>query len=124
MLWDRGYWQCPNPEQGFRKGKLDFTLEGEKLSGSWILTRMRPREGDKRTNWLLIKHRDAAARSGRKNTILAEDHSVASKRSMDEITAGIGKKPKSFMTARARPSPKAVSKSAAAHAKALSSPKT
>ena len=111
MLWDRGYWQCPNPEEGLRKGKLDFTLEGEKLSGGWILARMRHRDGDKRANWLLIKHRDASARSRRKNTILAEDHSVASNRSMDEITAGTGKKPKPFMTARARHSAKTVSRS-------------
>jgi bifunctional non-homologous end joining protein LigD len=119
MLWDRGYWECPNPEERLRKGKLDFTLEGEKLSGGWILTRMRPREGDKRTNWLLIKHRDKAARTGKKNAILEEDHSVASSRSMEEIAAGKGKKPKPFMTARARHSAKAVwkSKSAAARTK-------
>jgi bifunctional non-homologous end joining protein LigD len=78
MLWDRGYWECENPQDGYRKGKLDFSLEGDKLSGGWILTRMRPRQGEKRTNWLLIKHRDAASREGRKNTILENDLSVAS----------------------------------------------
>ena len=31
---------------------LDFTLDGEKLRGGWILTRMRKREGEKRTDWL------------------------------------------------------------------------
>jgi bifunctional non-homologous end joining protein LigD len=109
MVWDRGFWKCPDPEEGFRKGKLDFTLEGEKLSGGWILTRMRPREGEKRTNWLLIKHRDAAARTGKKNTILSEDHSVASDRSMEEIAEGKGKGPKPFIAAaRTRRSAKAV----------------
>jgi hypothetical protein len=64
MVWDRGYWDCDDPERAYEKGKLDFTLEGEKLHGGWILTRMRKREGEKRTNWLLIKHRDEFAREG------------------------------------------------------------
>ena len=103
MLWDRGYWECEDPQDSDRKGKLDFSLEGDKLSGGWILTRMRPRHGEKRTNWLLIKHRDAASREGRKNTILENDLSVASDRSMDEIAEGNGKGPKPFMSAaRAR----------------------
>ena len=51
---------------------------------------MRKRDGEKRTNWLLIKHRDEFAREGKKNKILNEDTSVASGRSMDEITAGKG----------------------------------
>src|SRR3954451_17777693 len=121
MLWDRGYWECENPQGSYRKGKLDFTLEGDKLSGSWILTRMRPRPGEKRTNWLLIKHRDEASREGRKNTILEDDRSVASGRSMDEITLGKGEGPKPFMSAaRARRPAKAVwgSKRATAVARA------
>jgi bifunctional non-homologous end joining protein LigD len=120
MLWDRGYWECENPQQSYRKGKLDFTLEGDKLSGGWILTRMRPREGEKRTNWLLIKHRDEASREGSKNTILKDDRSVASDRSMDEIAEGKGKGPKPFMSAASGRRPaKAVwgSKSAAAGAR-------
>ena len=72
----------------------------QKLHGGWILTRMRKREGEKRTNWLLIKHRDEFAREGKKNSILDEDTSVASSRSMDEITAGKGSGPKPFVTAK------------------------
>src|ERR1043165_2362798 len=63
MLWDRGTWESDDPEAGFKKGDLKFTLHGEKLHGSWVLVRMRhDRTGGKRTNWLLIKHRDDAAR--------------------------------------------------------------
>ena len=59
MLWDRGYWEGEDPDKGFAKGDLKFTLEGGKLHGSWVLVRMRhDRTGGKRTNWLLIKHRD------------------------------------------------------------------
>ena len=100
MVWDRGFWDCEAPKQAYSKGKLDFTLEGEKLHGGWILTRMRQREGEKRTNWLLIKHRDAFAREGKKNRVLDEDRSVASGRSMDEITESNGRKPKPFATAK------------------------
>ena len=105
MVWDRGHWDCEDPKRAYTKGKLDFTLEGEKLHGGWILTRMRKREGEKRTNWLVIKHRDEFAREGKKNRILDEDTSVASNRSMDEIAAGKGRGPKSFVTKKASRAP-------------------
>jgi bifunctional non-homologous end joining protein LigD len=101
QLWDRGYWESPDPERGFKKGDLKFTLEGEKLHGSWVLVRMRTdRNGGKRTNWLLIKHRDEFAKEGNANKILDADQSVASGRSMDQIAAGKGSAPKPFMTAK------------------------
>ncbi len=63
QLWDRGYWESDDPDKGFKKGDLKFTLHGDKLHGSWVLVRMRhDRDGGKRTNWLLIKHRDEYAR--------------------------------------------------------------
>lgn len=101
QLWDRGYWDSDDPEKGFRKGDLKFTLHGDKLHGSWVLVRMRhDRSGGKRTNWLLIKHRDEYAREGKANNILDEDESVASGRSMDQIASGKGRAPKPFMTAK------------------------
>ncbi len=101
QLWDRGYWDADNPGRGFEKGDLKFTLHGEKLGGSWVLVRMRhDRFGGKRTNWLLIKHRDDFAREGEANTVLDADKSVASGRTMDQIAAGKGKAPKPFMTAK------------------------
>jgi bifunctional non-homologous end joining protein LigD len=99
QLWDRGYWESDDPEKGFAKGDLKFTLHGDKLHGSWVLVRMRhDRSGGKRTNWLLIKHRDDYAREGDDNDILEKDRSVASGRSLDQIAAGKGKPPKPFMT--------------------------
>jgi bifunctional non-homologous end joining protein LigD len=121
MVWDRGYWDCDDPERAYDKGKLHFTPEGGKLHGGWILTRMRKREGEKRTNWLLIKHRDEFAREGKKNKILDEDSSVASSRSMDEITAGKGRGPKPFVIAKKSRAPaKAEWKSHRASARASS----
>ena len=100
QLWDRGTWDADDPERGFKKGDLKFTLHGDKLHGSWVLVRMRnDRNGGKRTNWLLIKHRDEFAKAGEENIILDEDQSVASGRSMAQIAAGKGKAPKPFMTA-------------------------
>ncbi|WP_334538367.1 DNA ligase D [Bradyrhizobium sp. AZCC 2230] len=101
MLWDRGTWDSDNPEAGFKKGDLKFTLHGEKLHGSWVLVRMRnDRTGGKRTNWLLIKHRDEYASES--EDILAEDKSVASGRAMEQIAGGKGRAPKPFMLAKGR----------------------
>jgi bifunctional non-homologous end joining protein LigD len=101
QLWDRGYWESDDPERGFKKGDLKFTLHGEKLHGSWVLVRMKgDRFGGKRTNWLLIKHRDEFAKEGEDNDILEMDRSVASGRSMDQIAAGKGRAPKPFMLAK------------------------
>jgi bifunctional non-homologous end joining protein LigD len=103
QLWDRGYWVSDDPQKGFKKGDLKFTLYGDKLGGSWVLVRMRhDRDGGKRTNWLLIKHRDEFAREGKANEILDADRSVASGRTIDEIAKGKGKAPKPFMTAKSK----------------------
>ena len=99
QLWDRGTWESDDPDRGFKKGDLKFTLHGDKLHGSWVLVRMQhDRSGGKRTNWLLIKHRDDYAREGEANDILEEDRSVASGRTMAQIESGKGKAPKPFMT--------------------------
>jgi bifunctional non-homologous end joining protein LigD len=101
MLWDRGYWESDDPESGFKKGDLKFTLHGDKLHGSFVLVRMRnDRTGGKRTNWLLIKHRDEFVKEGEANDILDQDRSVASGRSMQQIAQGKGRAPKPFMLAK------------------------
>ena len=101
QLWDRGTWESDDPERSFKKGDLKFTLHGDRLHGSWVLVRMKSdRHGGKRTNWLLIKHRDEFASEGDGESILAEDRSVASGRSMAEIAAGKGRAPKPFMLAK------------------------
>ncbi len=98
MIWDRGRWIPEgDPHRGYAKGHLDFVLDGEKLHGRWHLVRMRPRQGDRQSNqhenWLLIKGKDDAARSGRGKDILEEmPLSAATGRSIDEIAEGKGKK--------------------------------
>jgi bifunctional non-homologous end joining protein LigD len=109
QLWDRGYWVPEGgrtPQAAFDSGDLKFTLEGMRLHGSWVLVRMRAdRYGGKRTNWLLIKHRDADARPGDADELLKEDRSVASGRTMQQIADGTGKRPKPFMLATTQAAP-------------------
>jgi bifunctional non-homologous end joining protein LigD len=64
LLWDRGVWipEDPDPREALRKGRLHFRLDGEKLHGSWILTRTRG--NDDKPAWLLIKRNDEEARPG------------------------------------------------------------
>ena len=101
QLWDRGYWEPEGdrtPEEAFASGDLKFVLDGERLHGGWVLVRMKwDRSGGKRTNWLLIKHRDEFAQDGKGEAILAEDRSIASGRPMAKIAAGKGRGPKPFM---------------------------
>jgi bifunctional non-homologous end joining protein LigD len=102
MLWDRGYWEpegTKTPEQALAKGDFKFTLEGERLHGGFVLVRMaNDRDRGKRTNWLLIKHRDEFAVPASGAAVLEEnDTSVASGRPMEAIAAGKGRQPKPFM---------------------------
>jgi len=63
LLWDRGVWtpEDRDPLEALRQGRLHFRLHGEKLAGSWILTRTRGAED--KPQWLLIKRNDEHARS-------------------------------------------------------------
>lgn len=102
MLWDRGYWEPEgdmSPEHALKKGDLKFVLDGDRLKGSFVLVRMKKdRDGDKRTNWLLIKHHDDTAVDGNGDAILERKKtSVASGRAMSAIASGRGRKPKPFM---------------------------
>ncbi|PYS68382.1 MAG: hypothetical protein DMF69_20375 [Acidobacteria bacterium] len=53
MVWDYGTY-APEKDEDVSAAlkKLKFTLNGEKLKGSWVLVRTRGRQ------WLLLKHRD------------------------------------------------------------------
>jgi bifunctional non-homologous end joining protein LigD len=89
MLWDRGRWIAEgDPAEAYRNGRLRFRLEGEKLSGSWVLTRMNPKPGESKPAWLLIKSDDDAARSDEEPDVTEDAPlSVASGRDLEEIAA-------------------------------------
>jgi bifunctional non-homologous end joining protein LigD len=94
MVWDRGTWTPDgDPDVGYRQGNLKFTLNGDKLHGRWVLVRTRSTKyGGKRGDqaWLLIKEKDAYARSKQSPIVDTAPNSVASGRSMEAI-AEIGK---------------------------------
>jgi len=85
VIWDEGKWiPESDPVRGMEKGHLAFTLEGHKLAGRWHLVRLKPRRGEKRDNWLLIKVDDDFARDDEDILETAPD-SVKSGRSVEEI---------------------------------------
>jgi bifunctional non-homologous end joining protein LigD len=82
---------------------MKLVFAGQKLKGSWVLVRMKgDRFGGKRTNWLLIKHRDEWAKDGDADKLLNKDRSAASGRTMGQIARGEGKAPESFMLSKSR----------------------
>lgn len=113
MIWDRGYWS-PTMEgsaaTALRDGELKFVLAGDKMKGGFVLVRMaKDRTGGKRINWLLIKHKDEWARPGHGDALLTKSRSVASGRTMSQITKGQGNGPQPFVDAlRAAARPDAI----------------
>ena len=90
MIWDNGTWEpeVEDVDAALKKGDLKFTLHGKKLHGSWVLVRLRPRPGEKRASWLLIKHRDEYA--GTEDIAETQPRSVVSKRILVEIARDEG----------------------------------
>lgn len=91
-VWDRGIWKCiGDPVGSYKKGKLKFELEGEKLGGLWNLVRTH-QEG-KSKPWFLIKHQDSAAKPEAEFDVVKElPDSVLSDRTI--IPKKRGKQPK------------------------------
>lgn len=80
IVWDKGLWlPLADPEEGYRKGKLHFALQGHKLGGRWTLVRMKGKECERQPPWLLIKEADDFARKQEElDIVTARPDSVAS----------------------------------------------
>jgi DNA ligase D len=89
IVWDRGTWiPMGDADADYRKGALKFRLSGEKLGGGWMLVRLKPKEGERGDNWLLIKERDPFARPGSAAAIVEErPESVLSGRLVEDLAA-------------------------------------
>ena len=89
IIWDRGTWEpLGDPHEGLARGDFKFQLRGEKLRGLWVLVHMKPRPGEKREMWLLIKEKDEFARVHEGYDVLAEEpRSVVSGRTIEEVGA-------------------------------------
>jgi bifunctional non-homologous end joining protein LigD len=90
MIWDRGLWtpENANVDAALARGELKLSLAGEKLHGSWVMIRTRPRPGQTRAAWLLIKHRDQWATA--EDVTETAPRSVVSKRLLIEIARDEG----------------------------------
>jgi bifunctional non-homologous end joining protein LigD len=87
IVWDRGIWiPQGDPAAAYKKGRMKFELQGEKLSGVWNL--VRTNIDGKQEQWFLIKHQDGSARSlaeydvvsDRPNSVLSERTLIPKKR--------------------------------------------
>ncbi len=87
IVWDRGTWTpLGDAHKAYRKGHMEFELDGEKLKGRWHLVRMHGKPGEKRENWLLIKGDDEEARHEGGPDILEErPESAKTGRQLEEV---------------------------------------
>src|SRR5713226_1280914 len=61
MVWDRGTFAVEgalDAVQQLQRGEIKFSLNGEKLRGSFVLVKLK--RSEKGNEWLMIKHKDAA----------------------------------------------------------------
>jgi bifunctional non-homologous end joining protein LigD len=89
IVWDQGRWIPEgDPRADYARGRLTFTLEGERLKGKWHLVRTRGKPGERNEQWLLLKSDDEAARTSEDPDILEEETtSLKSGRTIEELAA-------------------------------------
>src|SRR5258708_17492911 len=84
MVWDRGTFHLEGNLDALKqleKGEIKFSLNGEKLKGSFVLVKLK--QSEKGNEWLMIKHKDAAEDSSW--SIDEHDGSALSGRTIEEI---------------------------------------
>jgi bifunctional non-homologous end joining protein LigD len=84
MVWDRGTFRLEGNLDALKqlaKGEIKFSLNGEKLRGSFVLVKLK--NSEKGNEWLMIKHKDAAEDSSW--NIDEHDGSALTGRTIEEI---------------------------------------
>jgi bifunctional non-homologous end joining protein LigD len=84
MVWDRGTFRLEGNLGALKqleKGEIKFSLNGEKLRGSFVLVKLK--HSEKGNEWLMIKHKDAAEDSTW--NIDEHDGSALTGRTIEEI---------------------------------------
>jgi bifunctional non-homologous end joining protein LigD len=84
MVWDRGTFHLEGNLGALKqleKGEIKFSLNGEKLKGSFVLVKLK--QSEKGNEWLMIKHKDAAEDSSW--NIDEHDGSALTGRTIEEI---------------------------------------
>ena len=91
MLWDRGTWTPKGDAAAdYKRGRLKFELDGEKLRGGWMLVKGHGGKygNDKDNVWFLLKEKDEHAKPEAEGIVVDEQpNSVATGRSLEEIAA-------------------------------------
>ena len=86
MVWDRGTFIVEGHDGAARqcaRGEIKFSLQGEKLRGSFVLVKLQ--RSEKGNEWLMIKHQDDAVDPAW--NVDDHDGSVLTGRTLDEIAA-------------------------------------
>jgi bifunctional non-homologous end joining protein LigD len=124
LLWDRGTWEPEgDAEEMYRRGRLNFTLHGDKLRGGFHLVRTAPRGKSGKSSWLLFKSKDETAQPGSDDRILVEQPaSVASGRDIASVAEDPDHVWTSKAVAKTRSSAKRVAPRARSTAATASSP--
>ncbi len=87
LVWDHGTWVPEgDPHEGLRRGNLKLTLHGDRLEGGFVLVRLRGKPGETKHNWLLLKHRDAGAKTKRDLAQITEVAEAESPPSLDDFS--------------------------------------
>jgi len=84
MVWDRGTFHVEGNLDALKqmeKGEIKFSLNGEKLRGSFVLVKLK--QSEKGNEWLMIKHKDGAEDSSW--NIDEHDGSALTGRTLEEI---------------------------------------
>src|SRR5437867_487456 len=84
MVWDRGAFHLEGNLDALKqleRGEIKFSLNGEKLWGSFVLVKLK--QSEKGNEWLMIKHKDAAEDSSW--NIDEHDRSALTGRTIEEI---------------------------------------
>jgi len=84
MVWDRGTFHVEGNLDALKqleKGEIKFSLNGEKLQGSFVLVKLK--QSEKGNEWLMIKHKDGAEDSSW--NIDEHDGSALTGRTIEEI---------------------------------------
>src|SRR5205823_739167 len=93
MVWDKGVYQIegdlPAAEQ-LARGEIEFTLQGQKLRGSFVLVNIDGRRAKPvpKSRWLLIKRTDEHANSSWDINQLRVSKSALSGRTLQQIERG------------------------------------
>jgi DNA ligase D-like protein (predicted 3'-phosphoesterase) len=86
IVWDTGTYRNLTDdgntpiEEGLKKRHIRVLLEGQKLRGTWALTRFRDNQ------WLLVKTKDDSA-DARRNLVKSRPESVKTGRTLEEVAA-------------------------------------